>query len=293
MFSNHFISPKFKNYQGNIFKKPWDYQVTVVIPHIETPSLLERCVNLYKLSVPVPYILIIDTGSSEKTLNEIEKLRCENVELHYIRSHSYQHPSEPVALAMDLATLHCQTKWLFCTHSDCFLRDRYAIEELIEMSEKENNPCVGYKITPRTHWRINGEICEDWKWMVGHTFTLFDRDFLDEYEICWSLRRGSIKKQWTRDAKINNPAISPNVIDTEVFINNSLLEKANKKPFIIGEEENYIRNLNRHFDHVRSFPSAMLYLNKNDDLRTKQDIWLKEAIEEADERIIKWTSKLI
>lgn len=281
------IAPLSGHYKGTIKKKPWDYEVTVVIPHIETPELLETCVELYKLSKPEPYIIIVDTGSNNDTIQKVEKLRCKNVEVHYIRSHSYQHPSEPVALAMDLATLHCQTKWMLATHADCLLVKRDGVKDLIDISMERDNPCVGYQISPRDHWKIDGEPCTDWKWMAGHTFTLFDREVCDKLNLVWSLRRGSYEKNWNI-CESTNPALVPNVIDTEVFINYQLKEKIGKTPFLIGGEKNYVRNQNVHFDHIRSVPSAKLYASKSDKLRIDQEVWVNSALKDAELRLKDW-----
>lgn len=254
---------------------------TVVIPHHSTPDLLELSVKLWQKAQPKVQIMIIDTGS----VDDIEHLRDENCEIHYIRSHGWLHASEPVAAAMDLASLLCKTKWMMCTHADCFLRKRDAVSEFIEIAETQNAACVGYQISPRDGW---GEVWKDW---VGHTFTLLDRDVLDLHNMSWSLRRGVIQNydlSLEERAYPDKPVlVKNNIIDTEVFINMQL-QKAKQKVIIIGGEENYCRNVNEHFDHIRSYPSGQIHLSKKNGLRKKQEAWAELAMDAAKRRLTEW-----
>jgi hypothetical protein len=87
---------------GRISKKPWDYLVSVCIPHIDTPEQLELCVGLVRQQTIRPYIMVIDTGSPPEVCEKIEKLRDQDLEVHYIKSHSYVHSSAAVSAALDL-----------------------------------------------------------------------------------------------------------------------------------------------------------------------------------------------
>lgn len=273
-----------KSWQGILDKKPSKYSYTVAIPHLNTPKMLKTCIQLWQLADPTPYIIVVDTGSENVEI--LEELRCDNVEIHYINCHAWYHASEPVATAMDLATLLCPTKWLFATHSDCYLKNKTAVQEMIAIAEKEETPVVGYQISPRPAW---GGQWEDW---VGHTFTLFDRDYLDKHRISWSLRRGLLDSNVKLNDTVDTPVIaSKNVIDTEVFINRKIIESG-AKPFIYGTEENYKRNVNKDFDHIRSFPSAQAYLPANHILRKKQKKWLLSANDNAAKRIEKWKENM-
>src|SRR5439155_11220887 len=98
-----------------------DYRITAVIPHLETPEPLRACVELLRLQTERPYILVIDTGSSESVKAGLEAMRAEDLEVHTVSAHGYLHSSEAVGVAQDLAFALCRSEYLFCTHSDCFL----------------------------------------------------------------------------------------------------------------------------------------------------------------------------
>ena len=136
-------------WEGAIAKKPSEYNITAVVPHLNTPEILGTCVQLLNLQTEKPYILIVDTGSSDETCAIIESLRAENVEIHYIKSHSWRHPSEPVSAAQDLALILCKTKYMFCTHADCFLKKQTLLSEWLDLMSKYS--VVGYRISPRTY----------------------------------------------------------------------------------------------------------------------------------------------
>ena len=287
MLHNQLLAPKDGQCHGSLKKLPRDYDFTVVIPNFECVEMLEASVNLWREASPQPYIIIIDTGSCVSTVKRIEELRGNNCEIHYLRAHSWMHPSEPVSMAMDLATMHCQTKWMMATHADCFPRARDLFDQFRVIAEEQESPCVGYQITDRPHWVVNGERCHDSDWMVGHTMTLIDRDYFEKNRILWSLRAGCATKGW--DISLHgNPVNKPNVIDTEVFINYEL-KRLGKPPVLIGDrEENYVRNVNQHFDHVRSAPSAMIYAKAGSVIRRNQVEWKGKAIALAKSRLKRW-----
>lgn len=280
-----------KRWEGAFSRKPWDYNCTAVIPHIETPEILALCVGLLRLLENPPYLHIIDTGSSPETIAWIEHLRGADCEIHYIRSHGYVHPSDPVAIAMDLAMMLCQTRWMFTTHADCFLKRRDLIETMIGIAGKKQSPCVGYQLSPRKH--------ADWEWMVGHTCTLLDVPFLDAHDITWSQRRLCRQRgiEWSpdvclsrQDGQIRNPAEQPNWPDTELALNYGL-DRAGQRPILIGSEENYVRNNNPDFDHVRSYPSMKLFMGDKSPKRKQSEAWMAEAIADAKARIALWTQE--
>lgn len=264
--------------------KPWRRLVTVVIPHINTPDILELCVKLWKRTKPQPQIMIVDTGSSAAVMKRVERLRASNVEVHRIAAHGWRHTSEPVAAAMDLATQLTQTRYMLATHADAFPRQQCGAEQLIRMAEANSRPVVGYQISPRPHWKIAGKPCDDWQWMAGHTFTLFDVPFLDRHNVFWSLRRGAIAKGWDYTFDGNH---EPNVIDTETFMNYQI-RAVGQPALLIGTEENYQRNITYHFDHVRSFPSAQLYLSSRAELSVNHAQWMAAAVAEARDRVRAW-----
>jgi hypothetical protein len=256
---------------GSIKKKPWDYKCEVVIPVLDTPDLIPICVDLLRLQYDRPYIVIVDTGSTPENFNLISQLASEDVEVHSIRLNSVRHPSDYVAIAMDLGMSLCRTDYMFCTHADCFLTSRSVITELLEKCNK-NNPAVGYRLTERAH--------SDWAKMVSHTCTMLHIPTMDKIGAGWSLRRLCNKR------KVNHV---PNILganwpDTEILLNYILWEHGIQAE-LIGTEENHARNKDHRIDHVRSVTAGRLYSKHYTDLSSG---WLKSAVEEAQNRIKEW-----
>lgn len=275
---------------GGLAKKPWDYRVTVAIPHWGDPGPLERVVALMRLQTARPYLIVVDTGTVDPDWRErIEALRGIDCEVHQIRAHAWLHPSEPVATAMDLAMQLCRTQLMLCTHADAFPVSRDAIENtdlLMYLAMSRGGTCMalGYALTDRSHWRLpDGRPCDDYRWMVGHTWTLLNVDELRREGIRWDLAAGCRDRGWDF-----GPDRAPNIVDTEVFLNYAI--RACRGGIVqIGTEENYQRNQTPHFDHVRSAPSSALYLPAGHELRRKQAGWMGEALAAADRRILEWT----
>ena len=58
-------------WKGNCLKKPWQYEVTAVVPVIDTVESLSLCIEILRLQTIKPYILVIDTGSEYENLQRI------------------------------------------------------------------------------------------------------------------------------------------------------------------------------------------------------------------------------
>jgi glycosyltransferase involved in cell wall biosynthesis len=182
-------SKKSNQWHGSIEMKPWQYSCEVVIPVLDTPDILPICIELLRLQHNRPYIVVVDTGSSPENFKKINALAAEDVEVHSIKLNATRHPSDYVAIAMDLAMSLCRTDYMFCTHADCFLTSRNVITELLSRCNK-NNPAVGYQLTERAH--------EDWKEMVSHTCTMLHIPTMDRIGAGWSLRsRAYPKYPWS------------------------------------------------------------------------------------------------
>ena len=247
--------------------KPQDYTVSVVIPVLETVKPLKTVVDLLQLQTIKPYIMIIDTGST-KNIEAIECLRCENVEVHYIRSHGWQHPSQPVSVAQDLAMAMCRTRFLFNTHADCFLKRRDLLEDWVMLCEKHK--IVGYQISPRSY---NG-----WEKEFGHTALMVDHHYCLQHNITWNMS----KYAYDRNAVLKPNLYGPNCPDTESQFNAS---KGDVGLFIGDGEENMKRNVNEDFDHPRSYCCSSIYNSKyHEQIAKEMDL----AIKEAKERIKLW-----
>jgi len=109
-----------KPWEGICKIKPWEYQVTAVIPVLDTYESLSLCVELLRLQTVKPYIIVVDTGSTKENIEKINNLIDEDLEVHSIKLNGVEHPSDFVAMAMDLAQSLCRTKYLFATRR-CFL----------------------------------------------------------------------------------------------------------------------------------------------------------------------------
>lgn len=261
-------------WEGSCEKKPWDYDVTVAIPCLNTPETLPVCIELLRLQNIKPYFLIIDTGSIADNLSQVDALRSPDVEVHHIRTNGVMHPSDYPAMAMDLAFTLCRTEYLFATHVDCFVRRRDLLADLIHLC-KTVSPVVGYELSPRQH--------EDWKGMVSHTCSMYHIPTMDKIGFGWSLRRlcnvcGIV------DYKPD--PMRPNWPDTEI-LGNYILREAGIKPHLLAGEENCNRTLDDNIDHFRSYTAGKHYSPEY--FRTVS-AWFDDAMTQGKARIAEWKS---
>lgn len=255
---------------GRAARKPWEYRVTAVIPHLDTLEPVRACVELLRLQTEPPYILIIDTGSPDRVRAALEALRAEDLEIHYLRAHGYVHPSEPVAVAQDLAFALCRSEFLFCTHADCFLRRRDYLRWLLTLCSPEQ-PAVGYQMSPRD-W-----LTDQWEGMVSHTATMLHMPSMHRLGVTWSMERA-------RCAFGLNTGVDAGWPDTETCMN-LVLRAAGVQPLLIGPETNYQRHVDENLDHVRSYPGSQVY---SADYHRQAKEWMESALEEAWNRVARW-----
>jgi hypothetical protein len=259
-------------WHGSNKVKAWDFEVTAVIPTINTPETLPYCIELLRLQTVKPFIMIIDTGSIDSNLAKIEALRDVDVEVHLIRLNGVRHPSDYPAMAMDLAFTLCRTPYLFATHADCFLRRRNLLEDMIELCKTES-PAVGYELSPRAH--------ADWKGMLSHTASMYDIKVMDSIGFGWSLRR--LCNRYNIVDYKPDPMI-PNWPDTEI-LGNYIMRENGITPYLIGKEDNGVRTIDDNIDHFRSYTAGKMYSPPHFE-KTKG--WFELARKEAIERIAKW-----
>jgi len=258
-------------------EKPWDKPVTVVIPHLEVSELLDTCLTAWRLQTVPVNIVIVDTGSSPRhsgILDEMERLH-DDVEVHRLRFKAVKHPSDPVAIAMDLAFSLCTTDYLFATHADCFPARNDLIEWLIEKREATGAPVVGYQITDRKGIDTSG-------W-VGHTATLFDIREADLLNLGWSQRR--LCNLTGMDHFGNNRCNG--YPDTE-FLLNEQLDRLGVDREIVGQEVNFQTTDDENIIHVRSYGSSKLYSPKHFAKASKD---MEVALNVTHERIEQWRQK--
>lgn len=263
-------------WEGFCQKKPWNYEVTAVIPCLNTPETLPICIELLRLQTSRPFIMIIDTGSTEKNLRLTEEMRSDDVEVHSIRLNGVRHPSDYPAMAMDLAFSLCRTEYMFATHSDCFLRSRKVLEHFLNLC-RTKSPVVGYELSPRAH--------EDWVGMVSHTASMYHMPTMDKIGFGWSLRR-LCNRYGIVDYKPDPN--KPNWPDTEI-LGNYILRENNIMPHLVGKEGNHCRTLDDNIDHFRSYGAAKMY---SPEYYPKVSEWYHLAKSEALARIEEWSSRL-
>ena len=255
-----------KKWEGRIEKKPWDYKVTACIPHLNTIEPLKACIAVLRSQTERPYIVIIDTGSDPEVREELEELRSEDLEIHFIYGHAWRHSSEPVCVALDLAQALCRTEFLFHTHADCFLRRADLLFSLTRITT-DSNPVVGYRMSPRD-WATT-----DWEWMVGHTATMLHMPTIHKFGVTWSMTR--------METVFNEPIRCGNGWpDTETGFNH-VLRSHGITPVFIGHDINYERQVDGNIDHVRSYPGAQLYSDSHLQKMIKP---MEQAISEAHAR---------
>lgn len=261
-------------WEGTCSNKPWDYTVTAVIPCLNTPETIPICIELLRRQTTKPFIMLVDTGSTEKNLRLTEENRSEDIEVHSIRLNGVRHPSDYPAMAMDMAFSLCRTEYLFATHSDCFLKKRTVLEDFVTLC-KEKSPVVGYELSPRAH--------EDWRGMVSHTATMYHMPTMDKIGFGWSLRR-LCNRYGIVDYK-PDPS-KPNWPDTEI-LGNYILRENKIEPYLVGPEGNHCRTLDDNIDHFRSYGAAKMY---SPDYYPKVLEWYHSAKKEALMRIEEWNS---
>lgn len=264
------LAPWFAGVSGCSESKPWEYRVTACIPHLETVEPLAVCIDVLRCQTERPYIVIIDTGSSTATRRELEKFRAADLEIHYIAAHGYRHPSEPVAVALDLAHAVCRTDYLFHSHSDCFLTRDDFLAELVARCDREN-PVIGYRMSPRD-WAT-----DEWQWMVGHTATLLHMPTMHSIGATWSMQRA--RSQFGYSIDEGRAGGWP---DTETAFNR-VLRDSSIAPEFIGADVNGERQTDGNIDHVRSYAGSKLYSKVYHEKATP---WMVAALTEARVRVV-------
>lgn len=170
-------------WSGTLEMKPWQYPVTVVIPHRDLMAGLKQTIKTLRLQTVRPYIVIVDNGSNPAQLAELRAMEAASpdIEVHELRSKGRRWACEVVTASMDLAFSICQTKFLYATHSDVFLKRPDYIEFLLAHCG-ERHPVVGYQMSPR--WTT-----EHWKDTASHTATMYHMPSMRKYGVVWSMDR--------------------------------------------------------------------------------------------------------
>ena len=267
-----------RRWEGAYERRPWDWLVTAVVPHLETPDVLPTVIRSLRLQHEAPRIIIVDTGSSPETADYLETLRAEDVEIHYIRSGGYNKRVMPVTVALDLGFQLAQTPWVYFTHTDCFPM-RQNLTESLRAKCSAANPVVGYEISPRS------PVSSDWRGMVGHTCLMVHAPTIRRLGITWDVQRCVELPEYWAGVR-NDPSEWP---DTETGFN-LLLIKHGVRPDIIGREYNLQHFIDENIDHVRSYTSVMLQRPPSDPVRQETERLMAKARLECENRCSEWES---
>lgn len=252
-------------------KSPWDYRVQLVLPHIDTIEQLEAIIPLWNLQTVVPWICVVDTGTSRDQWDRLLDLthKYSNVEVHFVCGREYFHASEPVSTALDVATARCQQEYQLHSHVDVAPMSRLLVETWMAHCVSAN-PVVGFEISPRDEKQ--GKLRDMWRGMVGHTITMLHMPTIDQQPIPWRLTLGH--QQFGMDEST----------DTEVPFNLHLREQG-IEPLLLGSDINYERQTNEWFDHCRSYPSSKMY---SPSYFATAEEWMKDWLQQARLRAAQW-----
>jgi len=251
-------------------RRPWDYAVAAALPHYETPETLPVLLDLLRLQTVPPYVLLIDTGSCGQTVRELERLRAEDCEVHYLRARAYRHPSASVTTALDLAMALCRSEYLFLTHTDVFPARRDLLEWLLALC-RPDQPVVGYEMSPRPG--TNG-----WRNVVSHTCTMLHMPTLRRAGVSWSFER-----YWESGAAEPQGEGYP---DTEQPFDRCIRE-AGIFPYLIGHDTNRERLTDANIDHARSWTGLKRHFHGTTEA-ARGYAQLHWALTAAKERAARW-----
>lgn len=253
---------------GTISQKPWHYAATATVAHLETPEALAVVLDLLRAQTARPYLLVVDTGSRLETCRQLEKLRADDCEIHYIRGHAWQHGSQVIAAANDLAMSLCRSEFLFLTQTDVFPRRRDFLADLIGSCRE--HPVVGYEMSPRD-WAT-----DEWQGMVGHTATMLHMPTMRRLGATWDMQRGVDALGVDLANAVNGWP------DTETAFNLHL-RAADVTPRLVGHDENGTDYIDANLRHCRSYTVAQVHREGH-----TQREWIADAIREARENLQAW-----
>jgi hypothetical protein len=262
-----------KVFQGVGRLKPWQYTSTALIPHLDTLDSLRVVIDLLRLQTKPPFIVVLDTGSPFSVCAELEQLRSDDVEIHFIRANGYTHSSEPVCVALDLGFARVNTPLVFLTHSDCFATQRNSLEWLGDQCSAAV-PVVGWEMSDRS-W-----ITDEWRGMVSHTFTMLHSPTIRRIGATWHM--GRARESLGHETTYQTDGWP----DTETGFA-YCLRAAGIPIRLLGSEVNYERQTTEWWDHARSYTGTSLYAKGTSQGEKTKAYW-QDAMTEAVERISVW-----
>ncbi len=274
--THHLVSPHGTidapvSWHGRSTRKPWEYRVSVCLPHLCTPEPLSVVVELLRLQTIRPYIMIVDTGSPSGICAELETMRADDLEIHYVRGHGYINSSAPVAVAIDLCQALCRSPLLFLTHTDCFPMRRNLLEWLSQIC-CAGSPVVGYGLSDRS-WAT-----DKWENCIGHQCTMLHMPTIWNLGLHWNICHGYTLADWEGKQAHGWP-------DTETCFS-LMLQNAGIEPLLLGREINYKRFTDENVDHARSVTCNKVYGGAVGGVKASTS--LDAPMQDARDRIEKW-----
>lgn len=260
--------------EGVAAKKPWEYRITAILPHLNTPDYLRVVIELLRLQTEQPYIVVVDTGSPFSVCDELEAMRSDDVEIHFVRGNGYGHASEPVCVALDLGFARANTPLMFLTHTDCFPVRRDALQWLADQCGPEA-PVVGWEMSERS-W-----LTDEWQGMVSHTFTMLHSATMRRIGASWHM--GRARDQLGIDAGRNTNGWP----DTETAFA-YCLQDAHVAVKLLGQEVNFQRQTTDWWDHARSYTGTRLY-SAGSAQGEATSSYAADALADARDRIRAWS----
>ena len=260
-----------------------NYSVTVAIPHLNTLDELKLAVELWRYQTARPYFIIVDTGSPWKVVEQLEAMRADDLEVHYIRGDGYCHSSDPVAAAMDLAFTRVRGSFCLSTHADVFPRRRDFLAWMIAQCGDGRTTQEGRPTWPVVGWEMSPRPGTDlWRGVVSHTATVWHVPTMRRIGLQWSLERYY---------DMTRRAFTPTVgwPDTESGPA-ECLRRSWIIPKILGPEPNFELHRTEWFDHARSITGARAgYANA--DLARRIEEYAAHAVAEARTRLDEWSGR--
>lgn len=247
--------------------------ITVCIPHLNTPELLEASVRLWKAQTVKPEVWVVDTGS-KKPPTEARKFGAFVCEVPRCTP---AHPLEPIAWACSAAMLRCKTPFVFFTHVDVFPKRRDLLESFLGWMQATSSAVAGYHTWPRDHWPLDW-----WRGMVGHSLTMADARVLRANGVRWGYQE-AVKKFGVfgeRDAKHWDPEMTFNLH----------LRRAGLPILLLGQEAVHELVDDEWHVHLKGYPSARRFKGFFPELEKRSEEWRDRFLPEALARAEEWES---
>lgn len=238
-------------YAGCMVRRPWAYELAVVLPTFGPLDLLRASIACWRNQTVSPYLIVVQSGGSPAESAELEQLRDVDCEIHYLATHGWRHSSAPVAAALDLAFAVIQCNAALLTHVDVFPRHDRVIEELLPRLSA-SCPVVGYQMSKRIG-------SDEWARCVSHTLTLVDMVAMRRTRQTWSMLACLEQDDEVEKRFLGWP-------DTETWFGRGL-RAAGIVPEFLGGESNASVYATDLIVHWRSAPSVRHYRPDQRELR--------------------------